>query len=97
LIFQTDKQIKEYGDKIPADKKEAIEAGLAELRSAHQSQNVDAIDAAMTKLNEAWAAASQDMYAATQAQDGAAPQDEPSNNGGGANDTVTDAEYEEVK
>ena len=97
LIFQTDKQIKEYGDKIPADKKEAIEAGLAELRSAHQSQSIEAIDAAMTKLNEAWAAASQDMYAATQAQDGAAPQDTPSENGNSANDTVTDAEYEEVK
>jgi molecular chaperone DnaK len=97
LIFQTDKQIKEYGDKIPADKKEAIEAGLAELRSAHQSQSIEAIDAAMTKLNDAWAAASQDMYAATQAQEGAAPQEEPTQNGGGANDTVTDAEYEEVK
>jgi molecular chaperone DnaK len=97
LIFQTDKQIKEYGDKIPADKKEAIEAGLAELRSAHQSQSIEAIDAAMTKLNDAWAAASQDMYAATQAQEGAASQEEPTQNGGGANDTVTDAEYEEVK
>ncbi len=97
LIFQTDKQIKEYGDKIPADKKEAIETALASLRSAHQSQDITSIDAAMTTLNDAWAAASQDMYAATQQQEGAAPQDEPTQNGGGANDTVTDAEYEEVK
>ncbi len=98
LIFQTDKQIKEYGDKIPADKKGAIEDALVELKAAHQSQNLEAIDAAMAKMNDAWQAASQDMYQATQGQDAGA--ETADNQGGGSqatDDTVTDAEYEEVK
>ena len=104
LIFQTEKQIKEYGDKIPDEKKAAIEAGLEELKAAHKLQDVAQIDAASTKLNAAWTAASEDMYKAT--QDGAANANgagaEP-NAGAGegtsadASDNVTDAEFEEVK
>ena len=94
LIFQTEKQLKEYGDKVPADKKEPIETALAELREAHKMQDLAAIDAASEKLNNAWQAASQDMYQAT--QEGAAQgggQEEPTQGG----DNVSDAEYEEVK
>lgn len=104
LIFQTEKQIKEYGDKIPDEKKAAIEAGLEELKAAHKLQDVAQIDAASTKLNAAWTAASEDMYKAT--QDGAANANgagaEP-NAGAGegtsadASENVTDAEFEEVK
>ena len=104
LIFQTEKQIKEYGDKIPAEKKSAIEAGLEELKAAHKLQDVAQIDAASTKLNAAWTAASEDMYKAT--QDGAAnPGDaSPEANAGteegndsAGSENVTDAEFEEVK
>lgn len=94
LIFQTEKQLKEYGDKVPADKKEPIESALAELREAHKMQDLAAIDAASEKLNSAWQAASQDMYQAT--QEGAAQgsgQEEQTQGG----DNVSDAEYEEVK
>ncbi len=100
LIFQTEKQLKEYGDKIPADKKEAIETAVAELKSAHQAQDEGMIDTAMEKLNTAWQAASQDMYNATQGDPNAqntegAAQGESAGNGNGS--TVEDATYEEVK
>jgi molecular chaperone DnaK len=101
LIFQTEKQLKDYGDKIPADKKAPIESALTKLRDAHKSQDVAAIDAAVTEMNTAWGAASEDMYKATQeaggqpGADGAGPQG-PQQNAGQA-DTVTDAEFEEVK
>jgi molecular chaperone DnaK len=101
LIFQTEKQLKDYGDKIPADKKAPIESALTKLRDAHKSQDVAAIDAAVTEMNTAWGAASEDMYKATQeaggqpGSDGAGPQG-PQQNAGQA-DTVTDAEFEEVK
>jgi molecular chaperone DnaK len=101
LIFSTEKQLKEYADKIPADKKGAIEEGLEALKTAHQSQDETAIDAAMEKLNAAWQTASQDMYNATQqdAQGGSQAQDpEEANTGGTGNgSTVEDATYEEVK
>ncbi len=99
LAFQTEKQLKEYGDKIPADKKGAIETALADLKSAQQAQDEALIDAASEKLNAAWQAASQDMYNATQqgetAQntEGGAPNDGATNNGS----PVEDATYEEVK
>jgi molecular chaperone DnaK len=97
LIFQSEKQLREYGDKVPADKKGAIESALAGLKTAHQSQDITAIDAASEKLNAAWQAASADMYQATQggAQGG---QDQAANNGGGGNgsDNVQDVEFEEV-
>lgn len=98
LIFSTEKQLKEYGDKLSADKKSAIEAGLQKLKSAHAARNFADIDTATTELQNAWNAASEEMYAATggaqQAQntDGQAQQ---GNNQGG--DDVQDVEYEEVK
>ncbi len=98
LIFQTEKQMKEYGDKIPEDKKGPIEASLAELKTAHQSGDVDAVDAASAKMNEAWQAASQDMYKATQeanADAGAGQQGQENPTDGGAED-VEDVEFEEV-
>ncbi|MBS1743986.1 MAG: molecular chaperone DnaK [Bacteroidetes bacterium] len=103
LIFQTEKQLKEYGDKISADKKAPIEASLTKLKEAHKTQDISQIDAAMAEMNAAWTAASEDMYKATQgagAQPGAeaGPQDGagPGNAGAGT-ENVTDAEFEEVK
>ena len=69
LIFQTEKQLKEYGEKIPADKKAPIEAALEKLKDAHKAQDLAQIDAASAEMNTAWTAASEDMYKAT--QDGA--------------------------
>ncbi|MBL0202004.1 MAG: molecular chaperone DnaK [Chitinophagaceae bacterium] len=66
LIFQTEKQLKEYGDKIPADKKGAIDSSLTKLKEAHKAQDLAAIDTAMAEMNAAWTAASEDMYKATQ-------------------------------
>ena len=101
LIFQSEKQLKEYGDKIPAEKKTAIETNLEKLKEAHKTQDVAQIDPAVEALNAAWTAASEDMY--KQTQDGGAPQGESqpgaeqqqAGNAGGEN--VTDAEFEEVK
>jgi len=95
MVFNTEKQLKEYGDKIPADKKSVIESALAELKDAHKSQNTDAIDAATAKLNTAWQAASEEMYKNTEAQPGpdAGPQQEQKP----GNDEVTDVDFEEVK
>lgn len=106
LIFQTEKALKEYGDKIPAEKKAPIEEALKELKDAHQKQDISAIDAASAKLNTVFQAASQDLYNAGAGQPGAGaqgPQPGPqantqqsnSNNNGG--DNVTDVDYEEVK
>ena len=106
LIFSTEKQLKEYGDKIPADKKANIESALAELKAAHAAGNVADIDSATTRLNDAWQAASQDMYSAQQqaggaqqgAQDAGTQHGTPNNAGGSQNDGgVTDVEFEEVK
>ena len=105
LIFQTEKQMKEFGEKIPEEKKGAIEDGVTKLKEAHASQDIAAIDAAMETLNAAWQAASQDMYAASQ-EGGAgaegAPQDGPTADAGddateGSDDTAEDVEYEEVE
>lgn len=101
MIFSTEKQLKEYGDKLSEGNKSAIEAALTELRSAHQSQDLTGIDAALEKLNNAWQAASQDIYAAGQ-QPGDA-QTGPQGNGGASQesakqeDDVTDVNFEEVK
>ena len=111
MIFQSEKNLKDYGDKLPADKKSAIESALADLKSAHASKNIPAIDSAMEKINTAWQAASEDMYKAQQqggANPGAGAGFDPNNMGGGnpngnngqqnGNDeTVTDADFEEVK
>jgi len=98
LIFQTEKQLKEFGDKVPADKKAPIESALAKLKEAHKSQDLAAIDSAMTEMNTAWTAASEEIYKAQAAgaeqphADGAAHQDNSAKN-----DTVEDAQFEEVK
>ena len=103
MIFQSEKNLKEYGDKIPADKKANIESALNELKAAHTAKNIAQIDAAMEKINNAWSAASEDMYKAQQqAQGGAQPgpdaaQSATGNQGQKADDTVTDVDYEEVK
>ena len=101
LIFQTEKQLKEYSDKIPADKKGAIETALAELKSAHQAQDEALVDTAMANLNAAWQAASQDMYNATQGGEATAGNTEGASTNGdsnhGSDSTVEDATYEEVK
>jgi molecular chaperone DnaK len=110
MIFQTEKNLKEYGDKIPAEKKSAIEAALTELKAAHSARNVSQIDQAMEKMNAAWQAASEDMYKAQQQAGGQNPGAgfDPNNMGGnpgqqggntnqGGSDNVTDVDYEEVK
>lgn len=101
LVFQTEKQLKEYGDKLPADKKSEIETALEELKKAHQSQDIPAVDAAMEKLNGIWQSASEEMYKNTQQQpqDGAQPgadANAESSAGQGGDDEVTDVDFEEV-
>lgn len=66
MIFQTEKQIKEYGDKIPSDKKGRIENALGQLREAHKNKDITAIDRALAEINAAWQAASEDIYKQTQ-------------------------------
>ncbi|RYD99710.1 MAG: molecular chaperone DnaK [Sphingobacteriales bacterium] len=95
LIFNTEKQLKEHADKIPADKKSAIEAALTELKEAHKSENIEGLDGAMEKLNAAWNAASEDIYAQGQQDPNAGAQQGASQNAGG--DDVADADFEEVK
>ncbi len=99
LIFQTEKQLKEYGDKIGADKKAPIEAALTKLKDAHKAQDLAAIDAAMTEMNTAWTAASEEMYKATQDAQGAQPGADAGAgaSAGAAGDNVEDAQFEEVK
>jgi molecular chaperone DnaK len=99
LIFQTEKQLSEFGDKVPAEKKSAIEAAVAGLKEAHKKQDVAAIDAATKTLNDAWASASQDIYKAQQdAGAGTAGTDTPGADGADTNaaEDVTDVEFEEV-
>ncbi|SMC66278.1 molecular chaperone DnaK [Moheibacter sediminis] len=97
LIFQTEKQLKEYGEKIPADKKEPIETALAELKTAHSTQEVSQIDPAVEKLNEAWAAASQELYAAMNEQQAAANPADSAETTAKADGEVEDVDFEEVK
>ena len=98
LVFQTEKQLKEFGEKLPEDKKERIQKGADELKEAHKLQDMARIETAMTELNAAWQEASQDMYQAGAGQEGADP-----NAGGsgeatdGADEDVTDVEFEEVE
>jgi molecular chaperone DnaK len=98
LIFQTEKQLTEYGDKIPEEKKKPIEEALTELKAAHASKDLTLIDPAMEKLNTAFQAASQDMYNATQG--GETPNDAPGNDGKKqdvkSDEEVTDVDFEEV-
>ena len=108
LIFQTEKQLKEFGDKIPADKKQPIEAALAKLKDAHKAQDLPAIDAAMNELNTVFQAASQEMYNAAGGQGGAQQDPASGFTGGGQASSsgngntkqdgeVTDVDFEEVK
>ncbi len=101
LIFQTEQQLKEYGDKIPADKRASIESALSQLKSAHESRDVNRIDPALESLNAAWQAASQDIYQAQQetGQQGAGQghgDASGSSNGKGQEGDVTDVEFEEM-
>ena len=98
LVFQTEKQITEYGDKIPADKKEAIENAVAELKEAHKVEDIAKIDSAMETLNTAWQSASQDIYNAQQAAggDGAEATADAGDGGSDSTEDVTDVEFEEV-
>ena len=101
MIFQTEKQLKEFGDKVPTDKKAPIEAALEKLKEAHKAQDIAGIDSSLAELNTAWTAASEEIYKAQ--AEGAAPQGDagaqPHAEGGQAagNDHVEDAQFEEVK
>jgi molecular chaperone DnaK len=101
MIFTTEKQLKEFGDKLPADKKPAIEAALTKLKEAHKSQDVDAIDKALAELNSVWQVASEEMYKSAQNSEQAKAQPDagqPSgNNTKPGNEEVTDVDFEEVK
>jgi molecular chaperone DnaK len=99
MIFSTEKQLKEYGDKLSEGNKTAIETALNKLKEAHKSQDVDLIEAALKELETVWQAASQELYQAQQQAQGQQqadsqqqPADEPNKDSG-----VTDVDYEEVK
>jgi molecular chaperone DnaK len=97
LIFQTERQLSEYGDKIPADKKQPIEEALTELKKEFEAKNADNLQPAMDRLNNAFQAASQDMYNAANAGGGADAGAQQGNaDGGAAQDEVTDVDFEEV-
>ncbi|HAO15614.1 MAG TPA: molecular chaperone DnaK [Tenacibaculum sp.] len=100
MIFQTEKQLKDFGEKLSADKKQPIEAALEELKKAHESKDLAQIDSAMEKINEAWKAASEEMYAAQQQAGDAgsgAQQPEADASGQSQGDNVEDVDFEEVK
>ncbi|MFN5678682.1 MAG: Hsp70 family protein, partial [Flavobacteriia bacterium] len=96
LIFQTERQLKEYGDKIPADKKQPIEDALAALKTEFEAKNMANLQPAMDRLNEVFSAASQDMYNAANEQ-GAGPQAGSDTGNAAPQDEVTDVDFEEVK
>lgn len=105
MIFSTEKQLKEFGDKIPSDKKSAIEDALARLKEAHKNQDLNAIDTALASLNTVWQAASEEMYktaqntgqGASQPGPGQAGHQQPGGSSKSGNDEVTDVDFEEVK
>ena len=101
MIFTTENQLKDLGDKLPADKKAPIEAALQKLKDAHKAQDLAAIDSAMSELNTAFQAASAEMYAQSGAQGSAGAQgnagQQANNNQGKQGDNVQDADFEEVK
>ena len=109
MIFNTEKQLKEYGDKLPADKKGEIESALSKLKEAHKNQDIAGIDAAMAEMNAIWQKASEEMYKNAGAQGGPqGPGFDPNNmggnpnagqqnNGGKPDDEVQDVDFEEVK
>jgi molecular chaperone DnaK len=101
MIFTTEKQLKEFGDKLPADKKPAIETALGKLKEAHKALDIDAIDKALAELNSVWQVASEEMYKTAQNSGQTASQpdaEQPSgNNTKPGNEEVTDVDFEEVK
>ena len=98
MIFQTEKQLKDYSDKLPADKKEAIEKALNDLKEAHKNRDIAAIDTTLATLNTAWQAASEDMYKATQNAGPGAEGQPGAGEPQAKNDSeVTDVDFEEVK
>jgi molecular chaperone DnaK len=103
LIFQTEKQLKEFGDKVPADKKAPIEDALNKLKEAHKNQGMNNLDSAMAALNTAWTAASEEIYKAQAAagaqagSDGNATNNTSAGQQNAGGDTVEDAQFEEVK
>ncbi|MBK7883769.1 MAG: molecular chaperone DnaK [Chitinophagaceae bacterium] len=100
LIFQTEKQLKDFGEKISSDKKAPIEAALTKLKEAHKTQDIAQIDAAVAEMNTAWTAASEEIYKAQQdagSQSAQPGETQPENAKGAASENVTDAEFEEVK
>jgi len=103
MIFSTEKQLREFGDKIPADKKSGIETALSKLKDAHKSQDVAAIDKALADLNAVWQVASEEMYKTAQNQNAGQSTSQPGSEQPGSgksqqgNDEVTDVDFEEVK
>lgn len=99
LVFQSEKQLKEYGEKLPADQKSTIEAAVAKLKEAHKAEDLDTIDSAMEELNNAWQAASQHIYQDQQGAGGDAGAQPGGEQPNASNDAeeVSDVEYEEVK
>jgi molecular chaperone DnaK len=101
MIFTTEKQLKEFGDKLPADKKPAIETALAKLKEAHKSQDIEAIDKALAELNSVWQVASEEMYKTAQTSGQPTSQPDAEQPGGSntksGNEEVTDVDFEEVK
>ena len=96
LIFQTEKQLKEFGDKLSADKKAAVEAALAKLKEAHSAQNIEGIAAASAEVQAAFQAASEEMYSHANAA-GAADPTAGASSSQPSGDNITDADFEEVK
>jgi molecular chaperone DnaK len=101
MIFQTEKQLKEFGDKVPADKRSGIEQALQKLKDAHKSQDINEIDKALAELNTIWQSASEEMYKSAQNSGQTTSQPEPDPSTGGnkksGSDEVTDVDFEEVK
>jgi molecular chaperone DnaK len=98
MIFQTEKQLKEFGDKLSADKKAPIETGLEALKKAYESKDLEAIKPALDNINEAWKQASEEMYKAQQEADGAdAPPTDGADAASSSDDDVEDVDFEEVK
>jgi molecular chaperone DnaK len=105
MIFTTEKQLKEFGDKIPADKRSSIENALSRLKEAHKSQDLDSIDKALADLNAVWQVASEEMYknaqnaGPTASQPGPGQPDQGQSGGSSKSggDEVTDVDFEEVK
>jgi len=106
LIFQTEKQLKEFGDKLPSDKKESIQKAVEELKTAHKNRDLPGVDRAMTNLNSIWQTASEEMYknasqSGPQSGPQGGPQQEQQQGGGNSKSTggddVTDVDFEEVK